>query len=98
MRRGGAPPAPPPRPGAARGGLPLLAVLRSMADAADAAVGRPPCLLPVLERAEVVDAGGLGLALVLRGGLAAFTGEPLPAPERLPSPSAHTRQVIAEAS
>jgi DAK2 domain fusion protein YloV len=83
---------------AARGGLPLLAVLRAMADAADASVARTARLLPVLERAEVVDAGGLGLALVLRGGLAAFTGEPLPVPEGLPSPSARTRQVIAEAS
>jgi len=83
---------------AAGAGLPLLAVLRSTADAADAAVARTARQLPVLERAEVVDAGGLGLALVLRGGLAAFTGEPLPAPERLPMPSARTRQVIAEAS
>lgn len=79
-------------------GLPLLAVLRSTAEAAEAAVARTARQLPVLERAEVVDAGGLGLALVLRGGLAAFTGEPLPAPERLPAPSARTRQVIAEAS
>jgi hypothetical protein len=83
---------------AARGGRPLLAVLRAMADAADAAVVRTTRLLPVLERAEVVDAGGLGLALVLRGGLAAFTGEPLPVPEGLPTPSARTGQVIAEAS
>jgi DAK2 domain fusion protein YloV len=83
---------------AARRGLPLLAVVRAMADAADASVARTARLLPVLERAEVVDAGGLGLALVLRGGLSAFTGEPLPAPDRLPAPSARTRQVIAEAS
>ncbi|HEX9669383.1 MAG TPA: DAK2 domain-containing protein [Thermoanaerobaculia bacterium] len=83
---------------AAQAGLPLLAAWRSMADAADVAVARTTRLLPVLELAEVVDAGGLGLALVVRGGLAAFTGEPLPAPERLPAPSARTRQVIAEAS
>lgn len=83
---------------AAGAGLPMLAVLRSTAEAAEAAVARTARQLPVLERAEVVDAGGLGLALVLRGGLAAFTGEPLPAPERLPMPSARTRQVIAEAS
>ena len=82
----------------ANAGLPLLAVLRSTADVADAAVARTARLLPVLEKAEVVDAGGLGLALVLRGGLAAFTGEPPPTPERLPTPSARTRQVIAEAS
>ena len=83
---------------AAQAGLPLLAAWRFMADAADAAVARTTRLLPVLERAEVVDAGGLGLALIVRGGLAAFTGEPLPAPERLPAPSVRTRQVIAEAS
>lgn len=83
---------------AAEAGLPLLAAWRSMADAADMAVTRTTRQLPVLEQAEVVDAGGLGLALVVRGGLAAFTGEPLPEPERLPTPSARTRQVIAEAS
>jgi DegV family protein with EDD domain len=83
---------------AAHADLPLLAAWRRMADAADLAVSRTTRLLPVLEQAEVVDAGGLGLALVIRGGLAAFTGEPLPAPERLPTPSARTRKVIAEAS
>src|SRR6185503_5385632 len=84
--------------GAARDGLPLLALLRATAEAAEAAVARTARLLPVLERAEVVDAGGLGLALILRGGVAAFTGEPLPTAELLPGPSARTREVIATAS
>lgn len=81
---------------AADAGLPLLDAWRAMADAADAAVARTARLLPVLERAEVVDAGGLGLALILRGGLCAFTGEPLPDPDRLPAPSARTWRVIEE--
>ena len=51
----------------------------------------------MLEQAEVVDAGGLGLALLLRGGLAALTGEPLPTPESIPVPTARTREVIANA-
>ncbi len=68
---------------AARANLPLVAAWRFMADAADLAVKSTTRLLPVLEEAEVVDAGGLGLALVVRGGLAA---------------SARTRRVIAEAS
>ncbi|HSS78957.1 MAG TPA: DAK2 domain-containing protein [Thermoanaerobaculia bacterium] len=83
---------------AARANLPLVAAWRFMADAADLAVQRTTRLLPVLEEAEVVDAGGLGLALVVRGGLAAFTGEPLPSLKRLPAPSERTRRVIANAS
>jgi uncharacterized protein len=83
---------------AADANLPLVAAWRFMADAADLAVQRTTRLLPVLEEAEVVDAGGLGLALVVRGGLAAFTGEPLPSLAGLPAPSARTRRVIAEAS
>jgi fatty acid kinase len=35
---------------------------------------------------------------VVRGGLAAFTGEPLPSLKRLPAPSERTRRVIANAS
>jgi len=83
---------------AARANLPLVAAWRFMADAADLAVQRTTRLLAVLEEAEVVDAGGLGLALVVRGGLAAFTGEPLPSLKRLPAPSERTRRVIANAS
>ncbi len=82
---------------AAGAGLPLLESVRRTAQAADAAVARTARQLPVLEQAEVVDAGGLGLALLLRGGLAALTGEPLPAPESIPVPSARTREVIANA-
>lgn len=78
-------------------GLPLLDSMRCTARAADAAVARTTRLLPVLEHAEVVDAGGLGLALLLRGGLAAFTGEPPPSPESIPVPTARTRDVIASA-
>ncbi len=84
--------------GAARTDLSLLALLQSTAAAAEAAVARTAEFLRVLERAGVVDAGGLGLALALRGGVAAFTGEPLPVPEHLPTPPARMREVIATAS
>jgi dihydroxyacetone kinase-like predicted kinase len=72
-------------------------VWTAMADAADATVTRTPHMLAVLERASVVDAGALGLALFLRGGLAAFTGAPLPNPATLMQPSDATRRVIEDA-
>jgi uncharacterized protein len=68
-----------------------------MVEAADEAVVQTTQMLPVLRQAKVVDAGGLALALVLRGGLSAFTGDGLPDPDRLPSPSEETRRVIQEA-
>ena len=46
-------------------------------DAAKEAVERTPELLPVLKEAGVVDAGGLGLAIVLEGLLRSLRGEPL---------------------
>ena len=45
--------------------------------AAREAVARTPELLPVLKEAGVVDAGGLGLAIVLEGLLRSLRGEPL---------------------
>jgi DAK2 domain fusion protein YloV len=82
---------------AARTGADLCSMWQSMADAADATVADTPRLLPILERAHVVDAGALGLALFLRGCLHAFTGAPLPDPSRLARPTAATRHVIEEA-
>jgi fatty acid kinase len=82
---------------AAQAGADLCSMWQSMADAADATVAETPRLLPILERAHVVDAGALGLALFLRGSLHAFTGAPLPDPSRLARPTAATRHVIEEA-
>ena len=82
---------------AAASGAEFPALWRQMIEAAERAVADSPRLLPRLHQAGVVDAGGLGLALVLRGGVAAFTGEALPRPEDLPVPSAATLRVIRAA-
>ncbi len=47
------------------------------AAAAREAVERTPELLPVLKEAGVVDAGGLGLSVILEGLRRSFSGEPL---------------------
>ncbi len=58
-------------------------VLDAAVSEAAAAVARTPGQLPLLARAGVVDAGGRGLELILRGALAAVRGEPLPHAGRL---------------
>src|SRR4051794_36841516 len=58
--------------------VPLATVLRVAVEAAAASVTRTPELLPVLRDAGVVDAGGRGLELLLRGALASITGQHLP--------------------
>jgi DAK2 domain fusion protein YloV len=52
-------------------------VLARAVAAAKDAVARTPELLPVLKEAGVVDAGGLGLAIILEGLLRSLRGEPL---------------------
>lgn len=52
-------------------------VLATAVDAAKAAVARTPELLPVLKEAGVVDAGALGLAIILEGLLLSLRGRPL---------------------
>lgn len=64
------------RPGAVTPG----SVLATAERAAHASVARTPDLLPVLREAGVVDAGGLGVAVVLTGLACACSGEPLPEP------------------
>ena len=59
----------------ARKGGSLEAVLSAAVDGAIAAVERTPQLLPILEHAGVVDAGGKGLEFLLRGALAFARGE-----------------------
>src|SRR3954465_4017871 len=71
----------------------MLTAIRAMAEAAerdaelaaiiaagDATVAQPRELLPVLREAGVVDAGAAGLLEIVRGLLAALTGETLPEP------------------
>ena len=52
-------------------------VLACAVPAANAAVERTPELLPALKEAGVVDAGGLGLAIIFAGLLRSLRGEPL---------------------
>ncbi|MGH3146347.1 MAG: DAK2 domain-containing protein, partial [Rubrobacter sp.] len=53
----------------------LESVVRTAAQAAHDSVRRTPELLPVLREAGVVDAGGLGVAVILDGLLACVTGQ-----------------------
>lgn len=62
----------------------LERILRVAVDEAAASVARTPSLLPVLREAGVVDAGGRGLELILRGALASIHGEHLPRAPKLP--------------
>ena len=63
---------------AARRNNDALKVLRATVEAADASLARTPDLLPVLKKAGVVDSGGKGLCVILRGCYEAVTGD-LPA-------------------
>jgi uncharacterized protein len=83
---------------AAANGADLIAVWKAMVESADKTVARTPQMLKALERANVVDAGALGLALFLRGGLSLFTGDPVPEPDALMKPSASTRLAIRGAN
>jgi len=70
--------------GAPEGNDGLEGVLRVAVDEAAASVERTPSLLPVLQEAGVVDAGGRGLELLLRGALASIHGDHLPHGMKLP--------------
>ena len=59
-------------------------VLAAAVTEAAASVARTPTMLPVLKNAGVVDAGGKGLELLLRGALASVRGEHEPHVSRLP--------------
>ncbi|CAA9451270.1 MAG: Dihydroxyacetone kinase-like protein, phosphatase domain / Dihydroxyacetone kinase-like protein, kinase domain [uncultured Rubrobacteraceae bacterium] len=65
-----------------RGEKDRVEVLRAAAGEAHASVKRSPELLDVLAQAGVVDAGGLGVAVILDGIVAAMSGEE-PAPSDL---------------
>lgn len=53
----------------------VIGTLRAAADEADASTARTPELLSVLASAGVVDSGGQGIAVLLRGALSQLTGE-----------------------
>lgn len=58
----------------------LTSALQTAVDAARESVTRTPTLLPVLAEAGVVDAGGLGLSVLLDGMLHHVKGEPMDVP------------------
>ncbi|MCY4576130.1 MAG: DAK2 domain-containing protein [Chloroflexi bacterium] len=59
----------------ASGSADVIDTLRAAANEADASTARTPELLPVLASAGVVDSGGQGIAVILRGALSRLTGE-----------------------
>ncbi len=52
-----------------------IAFLNAVIEEGDRALAKTPELLPVLKKAGVVDSGGVGLMTIIRGFLAALTGE-----------------------
>ncbi len=53
----------------------FVAFLTALIEVGDEALARTPELLPVLKKAGVVDSGGMGLMTIMRGFLAALSGE-----------------------
>ena len=70
---------------AAEGGADVPAMWEAACLASRDSVARTPTLLPVLRDAGVVDAGGLGLAVIMEGALAGLRGEE-PSPIEFPAP------------
>jgi DAK2 domain fusion protein YloV len=69
---------------AAEAGKSLVDVVEAARVGAAEALARTPSLLPVLEQAGVVDAGGAGFVLLFDALLAVLDGRPMPAPPDLP--------------
>jgi len=57
----------------------LETLMNVVMEQGDAILRRTPEMLPVLKQAGVVDSGGMGLMVILRGMYAALTGEPVDA-------------------
>ncbi len=73
------------------------AVLDAAARAAHEALERTPDLLPVLKAAGVVDAGGMGLCVVLDAFAAAVAGRPVPVAARSLRPVVRHREAGSSA-
>ena len=71
---------------AARASADVVETLTAAVEGADASVIRTPELLPVLKSAGVVDSGGQGIAVILRGALAGLTNSD-------PGPALETREL-----
>ena len=78
----------PRRPRRARdaGEQALVGLLDAAAAAARQAVAQTPELLPVLQEAGVVDAGGRGFTLLLDAFLEVVDGRPIPEPDDRAAP------------
>lgn len=76
----------------------LRSILEFVVARAHASVERTPDLLPVLRQAGVVDAGGMGLAIVLEGMLRYLRGESLDVPlHTVQAPAAvHSAEVMEQ--
>ncbi len=73
------------------------AVLDAAARAAHDALERTPDLLPLLEQSGVVDAGGMGLCVVLDAFAASVAGRPLPVAPRTLKPVVRRREAGSSA-
>ena len=75
---------------------PALVMARTL-EVAKIALAETPNLLPVLKKANVVDAGGQGLVLVFEAMLAVFQGEKKPGEKQLPMPeqAGHSVEAIS---
>ncbi len=71
-------------------------VLGRAVEEAKRSVARTPELLPILRQANVVDAGGLGLATILEGCWLALGDEPLPPSDEDPSESPAAIRLVPE--
>jgi uncharacterized protein len=69
---------------AVEAGRPLVRVVEAARAAAAEALAQTPSLLPVLEQAGVVDAGGTGFLLLLDALLTVVDGRGMPMPSELP--------------
>ncbi len=65
--------------------------LKALIAVGDEALAKTPELLPVLKKAGVVDSGGVGLMTIMRGFLAAITGEEIGA-ENIPTEAQETKK------
>ena len=68
----------------------FVEVMKRVVARADEALRKTPDMLPVLKKANTVDAGGMGLLTIFRGFLAALNGEKMPEIEVAEAPSVDT--------
>ncbi len=60
----------------------LIGFFTAILDTAEKTLDKTPEMLPILKEAHVVDAGGAGFVMILRGMLSAFCGNPVESSEK----------------